>query len=405
MTKHEQPALPENDELTQRYQQVMMNTFGVPQKVLVKGEGVHLWDADGKEYLDLLAGIAVSTLGHANQKVNRAISKQLGTLGQISNYFASKPQIELAEKLAAMVTKNSPELPAKVFFTNSGTEANEAAFKVSRMTGRKKLVAMEGSFHGRTLGSLAVTWHKPYREPFEPLPGFVEFVPYGNATALAAAVDASVAAVVIEPIQGENGVVEPPDGFLARARQIADEVGALLWLDEVQSGMGRTGTWLASEPSGVTGDIVTFAKALGNGFPIGACVATGKAAELLKPGNHGTTFGGNPVAAAAALATIDFIEREGLMAHAAKLGERVKQRVEKLNLYEIETVRGQGLLLGIKLRPRIAAEISKLALEQGIIVNAPRPDVLRLIPPLIITAQQLDKFVDKLPALIKAARQ
>jgi acetylornithine aminotransferase len=405
MTKHEQPTLPENDELTQRYQQVMMNTFGAPQKVLVKGEGVHLWDADGKEYLDLLAGIAVCTLGHANEKVNRAITKQLGALGHISNFFASKPQIELAEKLAAIVTQNSPGLPAKVFFTNSGTEANEAAFKVSRMTGRKKLVAMEGSFHGRSLGSLAITWNKPYREPFEPLPGFVEFVPYGDPTALAAAVDASVAAVVIEPIQGENGVVVPPDGFLAKARRIADEAGALLWLDEVQSGMGRTGTWLGSGPSGITGDIVTFAKALGNGFPIGACVATGKAADLLQPGNHGTTFGGNPVAAAAALATIDFIEREGLMAKAAKLGERVKQRVEKLNLYEIETVRGQGLLLGIVLRPKIAREISKLALEQGFIVNAPRPDVLRLVPPLLITAQQLDKFVDKLPALIKAARQ
>ncbi|MDR1767279.1 MAG: acetylornithine transaminase [Propionibacteriaceae bacterium] len=390
-----------SEEWSRRYGQAVMNTFGPPQAVFVRGQGVKLWDADGKEYLDLLAGIAVNTLGQAHPKVLEAVESQLATLGHVSNFFATPPQVQLAERLAAMATRNQPDTGAKVFFANSGAEANETAFKLTRLTGRTKVVAMEGSFHGRTMGALALTHKAQYREPFEPLPGVVEFVPYGDCDALRKAVDDATAAVVIEPIQGENGVVVPPAGFLADARQATREVGALLWLDEVQSGMGRTGTWLASEPSGVTGDIVTLAKALGNGFPIGACVATGPAADLFGPGMHGNTFGGNPVAAAAGLAVIDTIESEGLMARSDELGRHLAERLEDLMLYEIAGCRGAGLLRGIVLNRDIAPELAKAALEEGFVVNAPRANVLRLTPPLIVTAGQLDGFIDALPGLLR----
>ncbi|MDR1432095.1 MAG: acetylornithine transaminase [Propionibacteriaceae bacterium] len=390
--------------ITQRYQQVMMNTFGAPQRVFVRGEGVYLWDAEDNKYLDLLAGIAVNVLGHAHPKVVEAVSAQLATLGHVSNFFATGEQVALAGKLIEFATANDPGRVAKVFFANSGTEANEAGLKLTRMTGRKKIIAMEGAFHGRSMGALALTWNKPYREPFEPLPGIVEFVPYGNSTRLARIIDDSVAAVIVEPIQGENGIVVPDDGYLAEVRKITQKAGALLWLDEIQTGMGRTGTWLASQPSGVTADIVTLAKGLGNGFPMGACVATGAAADLLGPGSHGSTFGGNPVAAAAGLATIKAVERQGLMKHAVKLAARLETRIEKLNLFEVESVRGRGLLCGIVLRPAIAADVARVALDAGFVINAPRPNVLRLAPPLIITAKQLDTFIDALPELIKAAR-
>ncbi|MDR1237672.1 MAG: acetylornithine transaminase [Propionibacteriaceae bacterium] len=390
--------------VTQRYQQVMMNTFGAPQRVFVRGEGVYLWDAEDKKYLDLLAGLAVNVLGHAHPKVVEAVSAQIAALGHVSNFFATPDQVALAGKLAEIVTANDPGRTAKVFFTNSGTEANEAGLKVTRMTGRKKVIAMEGAFHGRSMGALSLTWHKPYREPFEPLPGIVEFVPYGNATRLARIIDDTVAAVIVEPIQGENGVVVPDDGYLAEVRRITQKAGALLWLDEIQSGMGRTGTWLASQPSGVTADIVTLAKGLGNGFPMGACVATGAAADLLGPGSHGSTFGGNPVGAAAGLATIKAIERQGLMKHALKLFDQLETRIEKLNLFEVEAVRGRGLLCGIVLRPNIAADVVRVALDAGFVINAPRPNVIRLAPPLIVTARQLDTFIDALPELIRAAR-
>jgi acetylornithine aminotransferase len=390
-------------DLTARYSRALMNTFGPPKRVFVRGEGVHLWDADGNRYLDLLAGLAVNALGHAHPQVLGAISAQLSTLGHVSNFFATPTQIALAERLAAFVTVNSPGLDARVFFTNSGTEANEAGFKITRRTGRTRLVAMEGAFHGRSLGALALTANPAYRTPFEPLPGEVTFVPYGDADALAAAVDDTVAAVVLEPIQGENGVVEPPSDFLARARAITTAAGALLWIDEVQTGIGRCGAWLASSASGVTADIVTFAKGLGNGFPVGACVATGAAASLLGPGSHGTTFGGNPVAAAAGLAVVGIIERDGLLARVVEAGDRLASGVMALGHPQVTSVRGRGLLRGVVLADPIAPAVAEAALAAGFVINAPRPNVLRLAPPLIVSDADLDSFVSALPGLIDAA--
>lgn len=389
-------------DLTARYTHALMNTFGPPKRVFVRGEGVHLWDADGTRYLDLLAGLAVNALGHAHPQVLGAISAQLSTLGHVSNFFATPTQIALAERLAGFVTANAPGLEARVFFTNSGTEANEAGFKISRRTGRTRLVAMEGAFHGRSLGALALTANPAYREPFEPLPGEVVFVPYGDADALAAVVDETVAAVVIEPIQGENGVVEPPSDFLARARAICSASGALLWLDEVQTGIGRCGDWLASTASGVTADIVTFAKGLGNGFPVGACVATGAAASLLGPGSHGTTFGGNPVAAAAGLAVLGIIERDGLLARAVEAGDRLAAGILALGHPQVVGVRGRGLLRGVLLADPVAPAVAEAALEAGFVINAPRPHVLRLAPPLVISDTDLDSFVAALPGLLDA---
>ncbi|SJN30523.1 MULTISPECIES: acetylornithine transaminase [Luteococcus] len=390
-------------ELLGRYGDVMMNTFGAPKRVFVRGEGVHVWDADGKRYLDLLSGIAVNALGHAHPTVLAAITSQLSTLGHVSNFFATPSQIALAEKLAAIATVNSPELPAKVFFTNSGTEANEAAFKATRLTGRRRIVAMEGSFHGRTMGALAITSSEKYRKPFEPLPGDVVFVPFGDVEALRAAVDQTVAAVVLEPVQGENGVIPAPDGYLAAAREITTQQGALLWVDEVQTGMGRCGSWLAHTPSGITADLVTMAKGLGNGFPIGACIATGRAAELFTPGSHGTTFGGNPVAAIAGLAVFGVIERDGLLEHVTQAGEHLAEQVMALGHPAIKQVRGRGLLRGIVLADERAAATNEALLEAGFITNAPRSDVLRIAPPLITSSEQLDSFVSALPAALDAA--
>ncbi|HML51869.1 MAG TPA: acetylornithine transaminase [Propionicimonas sp.] len=389
-------------ELIDRYTGSVMNTFGPPSRVFVRGEGAYLWDVDGKRYLDLLAGIAVNALGHAHPQVLGAISAQLSTLGHVSNFFATPTQIALAEKLGALVTANAPRTPARVFFSNSGTEANEAGFKITRMTGRTKLIAMAGSFHGRSLGALALTSNPKYREPFEPLPGEVTFVPYGDVEALAAALDDTTAAVIIEPIQGENGVIEPPDGFLAAARTLTADHGALLWFDEVQTGIGRCGDWLASTASGVTADIVTFAKGLGNGFPIGACVATGAAATLLGPGSHGTTFGGNPVAAAAGLAVLGIIERDNLLDHVRTTGHRLAAGIMALSHPGIDHVRGRGLLRGIVLTEPHAPAVVRAALDAGFVINAPRPTVIRLAPPLIITDAQVDDFVAALPSLLEA---
>ncbi|GAB3703281.1 acetylornithine transaminase [Mariniluteicoccus flavus] len=386
-------------DLLGRYEGAVMNTFGLPRRVLVRGEGCHVWDADGNRYLDLLAGIAVNSLGHAHPHVLAAITSQLATLGHVSNFFATPAQIALAEKLATVVGGDAHE--TKVFFTNSGTEANEAAFKITRMTGRTRIVAMEGSFHGRSMGALAITANPKYREPFQPLPGDVTFVPFGDEAALAAAVDDTVAAVVLEPVQGENGIIEAPKGYLAAARRLTEAHGSLLWFDEVQTGIGRCGDWLASAASGVRADIVTLAKGLGNGFPVGACVASGRAQALLQPGSHGTTFGGNPVAAIAGLAVLQVIERDDLLANARAMGDRLAAGVEALDHPLVDHVRGRGLLRGIVLTTDIGPAAYAAALEAGFIINAPRPNVLRVAPPLIITAEQVDSFVDALPAILE----
>jgi acetylornithine/N-succinyldiaminopimelate aminotransferase len=383
------------------YAHSVMNTFGPPKRVFVRGEGCYVWDADGRRYLDLLAGIAVNALGHAHPTVLAAITGQIATLGHVSNFFATPAQVALASRLTAMTGADD----ARVFFTNSGTEANEAGFKITRMTGRTKIISTEGAFHGRSMGSLALTHNPKYREPFLPLPGDVIFVPYGDAEALAAATSDEVAAVILEPIQGENGIVVPPPEYLRRARQICDQHGALLWMDEVQTGMGRTGSWLVHVDEGIRADIVTLAKGLGNGFPIGACLATGPAAGLLGPGSHGSTFGGNPVAAIAGLAVITVIERDGLLEHVTAMGEHLAGAIDQLEHPLIVGVRGRGLLRGIVFAEPVAATVSEAALDAGFIVNAPSPQVLRLAPPLVITAGQLDTFVAALPGLLDRARE
>ena len=384
-----------SDELQQRYAQSLMNTFGKPQLVLTRGEGPYVWDAEGTRYLDLLGGIAVNALGHAHPALVGAVTDQLNTLGHVSNFFATEPQIALAEKLLEILG-----VSGKVFFANSGTEANEAAFKLTRRTGRTHLVAMEGSFHGRTTGALALTSKAAYREPFEPLPGHVTFVPYGDAGALAAAVTAETAAVVVEPVQGEAGVVFPPEDFLSRAREITTEHGALLWIDEVQSGMGRTGSWMAHADSGVTADIVTLAKGLAGGIPIGAMVAVGESGTLLGPGNHGTTFGGNPVAAAAALAVISTIEKDGLLDNAAKVGDLLRAGVADPRVTE---VRGRGLLIGLDLDAEVSAKVVTAALGHGVILNACTPNRIRLAPPLVLTEEQAHEFLSLWPTILDEA--
>ncbi|MDX6301547.1 MAG: acetylornithine/N-succinyldiaminopimelate aminotransferase [Nocardioidaceae bacterium] len=391
------PGTP-SSELHERYTGSLMNTFGPPKLVLARGEGCHVWDADGNRYLDLLGGIAVNALGHGHPALVGAVTEQLRTLGHVSNFFATEPQVVLAERLLQLL-----DLPAgggKVFFTNSGTEANEAAFKLTRRTGRTHLVAMEGSFHGRTLGALALTSKAAYREPFEPLPGEVTFVPYGDADALAAAVTDRTAAVVMEPIQGEAGVVLPPDGFLARAREITSAKGSLLWLDEVQTGMGRTGAWMAHEGSGVVPDVVTLAKGLAGGIPIGALVAVGEAGTLLGPGNHGTTFGGNPVSAAAALAVIDTIEADGLLDNATKVGELLQAGLADPRVTE---VRGRGLLIGLDLDADVAAPVVDSGLRHGVILNACTPDRIRLAPPLVLSAEEASEFLATWPRILDDA--
>ena len=365
-------------EWTERYQGTVMNTFGPPQTVLVRGEGSHVWDADGKQYLDLLAGIAVNALGHAHPAIVEAVTTQLTTLGHTSNFFATEPQVRLAEKLVELVGHD-----ARVFFTNSGAEANEAAFKATRRTGRTRIVVAEGSFHGRTMGALALTSKAAYRAPFEPLPGDVTWVPYGDVAALEAAVDETVAAVLVEPIQGEAGVVVPPADYLPAAREITTRHGALLWLDEVQTGMGRTGAWFAYEESGVVPDLVTLAKGLGGGIPIGACVAVGAAGTLLQPGNHGTTFGGNAVATAAALAVISTIESQQLLDHVTTIGDQLRRGLADHPL--VAEVTGRGLLVGVVLHQPLAAEVQKAAMAAGLILNNATPERLRLAPPLILS--------------------
>jgi len=385
-----------SEAVLEAYAQSVMNTFGPPKRVFVRGEGCYLWDADGRRYLDLLSGLAVNALGHAHPTVLSAVTGQIATLGHVSNFFATQPQVALAGRLCAMSGADE----ARVFFTNSGTEANEAAFKITRMTGRSKIISTEGAFHGRSLGGLALTHNPKYRLPFEPLPSEVIFVPYGDTEALASAVDETVAAVVLEPIQGENGVVVPPAGYLAQAREICNRHGALLWMDEVQTGMGRCGSWLVHVDEGVTADIITVAKGLGNGFPVGACIATETASRLLGPGSHGSTFGGNPVAAIAGLAVLSVIERDDLLAHAKILGEYLEKTIMGLDHRLIAGVRGRGLLQAVILAEPVAAAVVDAALAAGFVINAPRPDVLRLAPPLVISATELDGFVRLLPSLL-----
>ena len=389
----------------ERYAHALMGTYGSPRRVLVRGEGAYVWDADGRRYLDLLAGIAVNTLGHGHPALVAAVTQQLGTLGHVSNLFATPPQVELAERLLALA-----EAPAgsRVFFANSGAEANEAAFKMARSTGRPRIIALEGAFHGRTMGALALTYKPLFRDPFQPLPPGVEHLPFGDVDALAAAMADDVAALFVEPVQGEAGVRKLPSGYLAAARELTAEHGALLVLDEVQTGMGRTGAWLGHQlpeiGAGVVPDVVTLAKGLGGGFPIGATIGYGEhAGSLLGAGAHGTTFGGNPVAAAAALTVIDVVEREGLMAGARETGAWLAEAIGALEHPLLAGVRGAGLLLAVVLAQPVAPAVADAALEAGYIVNAVAPDAIRLAPPLVLTRSQAADVVRDLPAILDAA--
>ncbi|TDD65137.1 acetylornithine transaminase [Jiangella aurantiaca] len=403
-------AASNNAAWTARYGQALMNTFGSPQRVLVRGEGCYVWDADGRRYLDLLGGLAVNSLGHAHPLLVSTVTAQLATLGHVSNFFASAPQIALAERLLDLVgapgrgtlSSRGRGSNGRVFFTNSGTEANEAAFKIARRTGRPNVVATEGGFHGRTMGALALTGKPAIRQPFEPLPAGVTFVPYGDVEALEKAVDGDTAAVFLEPVQGEGGVVPAPAGYLAAAREITERAGTLLVLDEIQTGIGRCGDWFAHTAEGIVPDVVTVAKGLGGGFPIGACIGLGRAADLLGPGAHGTTFGGNPVAAAAGLAVLHAIERDGLLENVRTVGAHLRAGVLALGHPLVRGVRGRGLLLGIELAAPRAAEVLGAALGAGFIVNAVRPDTIRLAPPLILDTAQADEFLAALPAVLDA---
>ncbi|MET7322682.1 acetylornithine transaminase [Streptomyces sp. NPDC005549] len=388
-----------NTELTERWQGTLMNNYGTPRLPLVRGEGARLWDADGKEYLDLVGGIAVNALGHAHPAVVDAVSRQIASLGHVSNLFIAEPPVALAERLLRHFGREG-----KVYFCNSGAEANEGAFKIGRLTGRPHMVATQGGFHGRTMGALALTGQPGKQEPFLPLPGDVTHVPYGDPQALAAAVTEETALVVIEPIQGENGVVVPPPGYLKAARAITAATGALLVLDEVQTGIGRTGHWFEYQAhEGVLPDVVTLAKGLGGGLPLGATVAFGRAADLLQPGQHGTTFGGNPVACAAGLAVLDTIEDEGLLDNVKRQSERLRGDIEGLGHPLIGHVRGAGLLLGIVLTEPLAAQVQQAAQDAGILVNAPAPDVVRLMPALNLGDDVVDAFLGALPGILDQA--
>jgi len=381
--------------LVERFGTALMNNYGTPSLGLVSGDGAVVVDEAGRSYVDLIGGIAVNVLGHAHPAVVKAVSTQIATLGHVSNLYAAEPPIQLAERLLGLTGR-----PGRVFFSNSGAEAVEAAFKLSRRTGRTKLVATHDAFHGRTMGALALTGQPAKADPFRPLPGEVVHVPFGDVDALAAAVDDATAMVLLEPIQGEAGVVVPPAGYLTAARSICSDHGALLALDEVQTGIGRTGYWFAHQAEGVEPDVVTLAKGLGGGLPLGACIAFGDAASLLGPGSHGSTFGGNPVCCAAGLAVLDTIEADGLLDHVKRVGERIRRGVEALGHPTIAEVRGAGLLLGIRLTTPSAADLFTALRSAGFLTQACQPDVLRLAPPLVLTEAQADAFLAVLPGVL-----
>ncbi|MFR9730188.1 acetylornithine transaminase [Saccharopolyspora sp. MS10] len=381
----------------QRWQASMMGNYGTPKLTLTRGSGCEVTDADGTTYLDLVGGIAVNALGHAHPAVVEAVTAQIGTLAHVSNFYAHEPGLRLAERLLELAGCTGR---GRVLFCNSGAEANEAAFKIARRTGRPKIVATEGGFHGRTMGALALTGQPAKQQPFAPMPPGVEHVPYGDVAALESVVDDSTAALVLESVQGENGVIVPPEGYLRAAREITGRHGALLVVDEVQTGIGRTGHWFAFQREGIEPDVITLAKGLGGGLSLGACIGIGDAGELLEPGQHGTTFGGNPVACAAALAVLDTIASEGLLDHVKVVGEQLSEGVRGLGHPLVAEVRGHGLLLGIRLTEPVAARVAAAAQDAGYLINAVQPDVLRLSPALVLTAEQARRLLADLPGLL-----
>ncbi|MBW8486572.1 acetylornithine transaminase [Actinomadura parmotrematis] len=390
-----------NDDLRARYEAAFMPNYGVPPLALARGEGCRVWDADGNAYLDLIAGIAVSSLGHGHPALAKAVAEQAATLAHTSNLFLNEPEVRLAEKLVALAGGG-----ARVFLTSSGTEANECALKLAikygKQNGRGYFVAAENGFHGRSMGALALTGKKAIRDPFGPFALDVRFVPYGDAAALEAAVTEDCAAVFLEPAQGEAGVIPPPPGYFAAARRICDAAGALLVADEIQSGIGRTGTWFAHQHEGVVPDVLTLAKGLGGGLPIGACLAFGPHGTLFAKGDHGSTFGGNPVAASAALAVLATVESEGLLANAADVGA-ILAGAGAIGHPLLSGARGRGLWQALVLTAPKAPALEAAARAAGFLVNAVQPDAVRLAPPLVLTPGQARLFVDALPAVLDAA--
>jgi acetylornithine/N-succinyldiaminopimelate aminotransferase len=376
-----------NKKMLSRWSTVVQNNYGTPAIALVKGKGIVVTDADGKQYLDFLGGIATSILGHAHPAIVKAVTKQVSTLSHVSNFYAHPQAIELAEKLTAMTGDKN----AKVFFCQSGAEANEAALKLSRRTGKVRVVAAQGAFHGRTMGALSLTGQPSKREPFLPLIKGVKHVPYGDIEAMRKAVTKKTAMVIIEPIMGEAGVIVPPADYLQQLRALCDDKGALLVIDAVQTGMGRTGDWFGYEYSGITPDVITLAKGLGGGLPLGAMIALGKAADLFQAGDHGSTFGGNPVTTAAGLAAIKFIETAGVLAKVEKQGAHLMQELAVIP--GVAEVRGAGLLLGIELNSLKSADIANALRAEGVLVNAANPTTIRIAPALIVTDAQIKKFI------------
>jgi acetylornithine aminotransferase len=376
-----------NKRMLNRWSTVVQNNYGTPTIALVKGKGIVVTDADGKQYLDFLGGIATSILGHAHTAIVKAVTKQVSTLSHVSNFYAHPQAIELAEKLTAMTGDKN----AKVFFCQSGAEANEAALKLSRRTGKVRVVAAQGAFHGRTMGALSLTGQPSKREPFLPLIKGVKHVPYGDIEAMRKAVTKKTAMVIIEPIMGEAGVIVPPADYLQQLRALCDDKGALLVIDAVQTGMGRTGDWFGYEYSGITPDVITLAKGLGGGLPLGAMIALGKAADLFQPGDHGSTFGGNPVTTAAGLAAIKFIETAGVLAKVEKQGAHLMQELAVIP--GVAEVRGAGLLLGIELSSLKSADIANALRAEGVLVNAANPTTIRIAPALIVTDAQIKRFI------------
>jgi len=388
----------ETEALRKRFEAAFMPNYGVPPLAISRGQGCRVQDADGREYLDLIAGIAVSSLGHAHPAIVEAVSRQVAQAAHTSNLFLHEREIELAERILALLGADG-----RVFLANSGAEANEAAIKLVRRIagpGRPVIVAAERSFHGRTMGALALTGKESIRAPFGPFGLSVRFVPYGDAAALRAAVGSDVAAVFLEPGLGESGVVPAPEGYLLAAREACDTAGALLVLDEIQSGIGRTGAWFAHQAAGVRPDVLTLAKGLGGGLPIGACVGLGAAGGGFAKGDHGSTFGGNPVACAAALAVLDTIERDGLLAQVTAVGEHLTAGLNAVGHPLIAGVRGAGLWRAVVLTAEVAPDVETAARRAGFLLNAVQPDAIRLAPPLILIAAEADEFIAALPAIL-----
>jgi acetylornithine aminotransferase len=388
-------------DLRKRFEAAMMPNYGVPPVALARGEGCRVWDVDGNAYLDLIGGIAVSALGHGHPALVEAVSAQVATVAHTSNLFLHEPEVLLAERLLALL-----DADGRVFFANSGAEANEAAYKLVRRhagPGRTYVVAAEGGFHGRTMGALALTGKASIREPFGPYGADVRFVTYGSVDALREAVTDECAAVFLEPTQGEGGVVPAPEGYLATAREICDETGAALVLDEIQSGIGRTGVWFQHQHEGVRPDVITLAKGLGGGLPIGVCVGLGPYGTAFAKGDHGSTFGGNPVSCAAALAVLDTIDKEGLLTNVTAVGDRLAAGIAAIDDPLLAGVRGSGLWRAIVLTHPKSAQVEAAARDAGFLVNAIQPKAIRLAPPLIITPDEAASFVAALPEILRTA--